>query len=231
MKPRAFCPRYELKPNITFANSERLAATKYNIKIPSGLAGQKLSAPEFVTYEKLKSLVKSKDTPKTLGLTYGLVTAEFDISFPAKTTQWKAVDGGKYRQFQGGTVNLDLKFGVYLWDYLKPKKQDEIGDKIFAIVMEHELLHVLDAVDVVSRWLPQKAYSDIQIKRLLSKGRPLPEKDYKHWIEKGNLTDWIENGYVNPEYNRRTAKRDSPAQYKAYSAKINALTAERINQP
>ena len=105
-----------------------------------------------------------------LGVVHGLTKAEFSLRFSNPGQQWKQVrtgSGPPFWQFQGGDVFLEVEITVYVLDGDRPHPGDRISNRIFAIIVEHELLHVLDEIDLVSQWMPAQARQDEKVKAIV----------------------------------------------------------------
>lgn len=226
------CPVYQFTPRITFGNGVTPAAT-YGLKVPPGLPSTSVPAPDFVDPAKMVSLrsqaVGGHGTG--LGVVHGLTVTEFAVTFP-KATQWRQV-GTKFPswQFQGGDVFFEAKIRVYVLEGDRPQADDDLTRQLFAIIMEHELLHVLDEIDIVTRWMPPEAYKDDKVLKYLSNAAPVDDGMYKSWFKGDGFSNWLKDGLWVPEHNRRGTIRDASSQYAALQRQIDDIRIQLTNRP
>lgn len=211
--------------------------------------------PIFVNSARLKELAPPD---ALLTRTYGYTETRFWARFEPNQFFRKA-GNGTY-QFGGGTIVLALDITIYLHDWLDPlenphKLKAEDVDLGFSIAMSHELDHLLDACDVVSRQVPawvaengdtsglptiqQKEVK--QLRQLLvdaGTGQPasLSDVDYDGWFQPRNIYDTIDGQVVNRfqdsiqnlwkvGYNTLMKTTDSDARH----AKVEACLSSIVN--
>lgn len=97
--------------------------------------------------------------------------------------------------------------------------------------MEHELLHVLDEVDIVSRWMPPEAYKDDMVLKYLTNAEAVDNAMYQSWFRGAGFTNWLKDGLWSPEHNRRKDIRDSAQQYAKLQSRIEDLRVAITNRP
>jgi len=229
------CPVYQLKPRISYGNELLLPGDLYGIRVPAGLSSNGVPAPEFVDPTTMVSLLREAGGGhgSGLGVTHGLTKAEFAVTFPNATHQWRQVQTGAsvpFWQFQGGDVFLDVTITVYVLEGDSPDPKDDLSVKMFAIIMEHELLHVIDEIDIVTRWMPPEAYKDEMVVRYLTNAEAVDYKMYQHWFQGKGFTDWLKSGIWAPEHNRRGSIRDSAHQYQALQKQIDDIRVRMTNR-
>jgi hypothetical protein len=168
-----------------------------------------------------------------LGVVHGLTTADFSVRFSNILQQWKQVRTGSvpFWQFQGGDVYFDVTITVYVLEGDRPRLNDPISDRIFAIIVEHELLHVLDEIDIVSKWMPSRAYQDDKVKKYLTNAEPVDDSMFRNWFQGPGLGNWLKDGLWALEHNQRAGVRDAPAQYGILQRQIDKLRIQATNQP
>jgi hypothetical protein len=228
---KRFCPKYEFKAQIIYANKGKISADVYGINVPATILRSNIPAPKIVNTATMNSKASHQQKVGMLTAVGGLVVPHLKLRFPDIKKQWKSVGPAGPRSmwyFQGGDVYFDLTLEVYILETFRPNAADPISKKLFGVVMEHELLHVHDEIDVVKNWLPKTAYQDKKVKSLLSDGRPLGKKDYEHWIVKGHLENWLKGTWV-PERNRRASVRDSKHGYAPFRQRIDNLRIKQTN--
>jgi hypothetical protein len=226
------CPVYEFTPRITFGNGVIPAAT-YGLKVPPGLPSTSVPAPDFIDPGKMGPLRHSAGGGhgSSLGVVHGLTVTEFAVTF-SKSTQWRQV-GTKFPswQFQGGDVFLDATIRVYVLEGDRPQANDDLSRQLFAIIMEHELLHVLDEIDIVSRWIAPAAYKDDKVLKYLTNAAPVDNAMFQYWFKEGHFSEWLRDGLWVPEHNRRAAVRDAASQYAALQGQIEDIRIKMTNRP
>lgn len=230
------CPVYQFKPRISFGNDLLLPAGMYNIRVPSGFSSASVPAPNFIDPTTMISLLQSadRDHGRGLGVTHGLTTTEFSVTFPNLAQQWRQVRTGAafpFWQFQGGDVFFDTKITIYVLEGDRPQVNDDLSRQLFAIIMEHELLHVLDEIDIVSRWMAPEAYKDDKVLRYLSNAEPVDNAMFQSWFRGSGFSNWLRDGLWVPEHNRRGSGRDSAHQYNALQRQIDDIRIQMTNRP
>ena len=227
VKPVQRCPVYAVRPKISFVQTGELDASAYQIDVPKALQGLDLPEPAFVDQKTLRSLLTKRVT--SFSSPNGLVKAHFSVSFPDPGKQWrKFTVGGKNRWvFQGGDIEVEVRIGIYVWDINRPKGRDKIARELFKTVMDHELLHVEDDVDIVRSWLPPKVYGHKWVRRHLGHAMSLSETSYRREVERGGFEGRLHDDLWAPERNERAAVRDSPDAYAPVNEKIQTLRSQQ----
>jgi hypothetical protein len=233
--PTAKGPAFEIKSRVVHANSVVVPRARYGIKPPKGLTASDLRLPKFVKREEMMKLLAGtqKNNPGQLASVHGLVTAELAVLFPDIDRQWRRGNdarSGVWWTFQGGDVVLQLTISVHVLDDDRPRDKDRLSQKLFAVIWEHELLHVLDDIEIVRDWLPGQAREDEWTKKYLVEAQELPETAFDHFVRKDNLTPWLRDGPWLPERNRRAGIRDSAANYAHLSDEINSIRSQMANR-
>jgi hypothetical protein len=232
-------------------NDLLLPAELYNVTVPPGLSSIYVRVPNSVDMNKMMQLARDPGSSLSgnLTMTEGLVTADLKVRFPNPAAQWRKSSPPSIRdsshgpiqfQFTGGDVFLDLTLGIYLLDTADVDPNDDLSVQIFACIYEHELLHVLDDVDLINNWLPPRLNPEPTLARYLvrgdtylygtpSMGASQIEQEFRTFI-----TNTIQVAIFNlwaTKRNRRKQLRDSPANYQIVSDKVNDLRARQINRP
>lgn len=228
-------PAFEIKSRIVHANTVIVPKARYPIKPPSGLTASDLRLPKFVRREDMMKLLSGtqKNNPSKLASVHGLVTAEFAVIFPAGDKQWQRSPLAQNRvswRFQGGDVVLEATITVHVLEDDRPLDKDRLSQKLFAVIWEHELLHVLDDIEIIRDWLPRQVREDEWSRKYLVDAQELPDSTFDHYIRKDNLTSWFRDGPWLTERNRRAGIRDSPAHYAHLSDEINTIRSQMINR-
>lgn len=228
------CPVWDFKPNIIFENESGLPAD--DIEVPPGLSSSSVPGPTYVTPARMVELHQGSTSGAghNLGIIHGLTTAELSVRFADFSRQWAQVSTGvpgRFWQFRGGDIYLDLKITVYVLEGNRPDSNDPISGQIFKIIFQHELLHVADEVDLVTDWMPSHAYRDEIVERYLTNAQRIDDSMLQHWFRGDHFADWLRTGFWTPEHNRRGGIRDAPREYAALQEQINALRRKQINRP
>jgi hypothetical protein len=227
------CPVYQFKPRITFADGTQPAET-YGVSIPPGLAPSNVPAPNFIPPTNMTSKLHDvSGHGDRLKIVHGLTVPEFAVTFPNMAQQWRRIGTGAFPswQFQGGDVFLDVTLTVYILEGDRPQPNGEASRKIYAILMSHELLHVLDEIDIVSRWMPPKVYGDDKVLKYLTNAQPVDDSMFRTWFQGSGFTNWLRDGYWSAERERRKQLRDTAQEYTTQGDRIATLRAEIANRP
>jgi hypothetical protein len=155
---------------------------------------------------------------QTIKVIAGLTTAEFSLRFANPSLQWRQVrSGGALTrwQFQGGKVSLNVLISVYVAEGFQSYNQ------ALALILEHELLHVQDEIDIVSRFMPTAALRDQYVQRYLVEGRELDDPMYRRWFAGPGFQEWVHDSVWAPEHNRRGQIRDSGVEWESFRKRID----------
>ena len=228
-------PAFKIKSRIVHANTVIVPRSRYPIKPPKGLTASDLRLPKFVRREDMMKLLggTQKNNPAKLASVHGLVTAELAVTFPDVDKQWQRSTGAQNRiswRFLGGDLVLEATIAVHVLDDDRPLDKDGLSQKLFAVIWEHELEHVLDDIEIIRDWLPGQVRQDEWTRRYLVDGQELPDPTFDHYIRKNNLTSWFRDGPWLGERNRRADIRDSAANYAHVSDAINEIRAKMTNR-
>lgn len=240
-------------PNIIWSDNDLLLpADWFNVQVPTGLSDFHVRSPNYVDVTRMSRLSRVGTAARVgaggqLALVNGMVTNDLQVRFNNIVRQWRCtpVGGPASRQgpgqfqFQGGDVHLDLSLGIYILNTNKPNLQDDLSIDIFAAVYSHELLHVLDEIDIVRNWLPRQLLSEPTIDRYLVQAQPYTygrqsqpiaqvEQEFRAYIQ-NTLQTAVHNVWA-VEANRRQGLRDAPAQYRIVQERIDTLRSRQINR-
>lgn len=238
------------KPRISWPRNELLLpAEVFGISVPKGVDAFDVRDPKIVDVAEMMRLAPNSGGSSSgqLAIVNGLVTANLTIKFPDPKKQWRKsplssrgtpAHGPWQFEFTGGDVFLDLEMGIYLAKAVDYDPNDDLSVQIFALIYEHELLHVLDEIDIVTRWLPAHVLAEPVVARHLVEGKPYVygkasstamEQDFAEFIAKIIIADityfWV------TEKNRRARLRDDPAEYRIVQDKVDRLRTQQINRP
>ena len=229
------------------SNGHPLRASQYKIDVPSGVPATALRMPNYVDVPGMSAVLRSGTTlaqgpGAQLGSVNGLVTSQLTLRFDDAQKQWSSRPLGGSNQgpveftFQGGKIRLDLSLGIYVLNTNKPAPGDAVSEKIFSVVYSHELLHVLDNIEMINSWFMPKLKINRVIDDYLIKRKPYvygrqADQPQRLQMEFPKfINDKLETEAHNiwaVEANRRQALRDAPAEYGKVQEKINDLRSSR----
>ena len=226
---------YRFVPRVLHQNELLFPAPLYGVNIPAGLSSFDVRPPTFVSFGEMQALLSSNNnTSGGLGIVHGLTKCDFRVRFSNLNRQWQqttGLGGQSLRQFQGGDVYLEITLNVYILESDRPVSGDPYSLQIFALIMEHELEHVVDEIDIINRWMPSRARRDQLARRYLGQATLMQERAYRHWFVDNHFTDWLKNGLWANEHNRRARLRDSVSNYAHLQQQIDQLRIQQVNQP
>lgn len=233
-------------PRITYVNQQPLAANLLRqIQVPRGASAR---TPTFVTQDEMfrrePPRVDTSTNTIQIRVVQGLTDPTFSVSFENFERQWQPAqvegDRRRYRKFQGGNVYFDLTVEVLVAD------RYQRADAALALIIEHELLHVADEVDLVSAYLPALVGQDRGTwVAFLKEQTPVDEPTFQHvFVDQVPMLDdrarvifagsrfaqWIFGSLWLPEHNRRATRRDSAAEYAAFQRRLDALTEQHARR-
>lgn len=217
-KPITFTPR------ITYDNPATMSAVAKGIRVPPGLADT-IPEPIFGNRARFDALLKAENGGQAdRKLTFGLVTANVAVSFAEPATQWVKGDyrGTPWWRFQGGTIYVDLRLGLYIYDHFKTKAGDDCTFKVLARLVEHELLHIADELDIVTNWFPDAVKKDASVWQYLQEG--MDDSTYQKWfVSEPYFAKRLRNDIWNEEHIRRIEARDSAKEYDDIEDEVRKL--------
>lgn len=233
-------------PRITWPKNELLLPPDYfGVTPPAGVAQGDIRYPNIVDVPEMMRLAPNTSAAQSgqLRIVDGLVTAAPTIRFADANAQWRrsSASGSEHGpwkfEFLGGDVFLDLEMGIYLAKSVDYNPKDDLSVQIFARIYEHELLHVLDEIDIATKWLPPQLLGEPTIGRYLVQGAPYVyglgsstalDTDFHDFIASIIVAN-VYNFWVT-EKNRRARLRDAPAQYKIVQDQVDTLRQRQINR-
>jgi hypothetical protein len=138
--------------------------------------------PAIIPTERMIELSRNSAAPGgALGTVGGLTEAYFYIEFSDFRSQWRLVRIAGAResfwQFQGGVITLAVGIKIFVRDTYDPGK-DATTLAIFALILEHELHHVFDEIDLIKQDMPSQARSHPVFLRWLHRQEPVPPNDF-----------------------------------------------------
>jgi hypothetical protein len=148
--------------------------------------GVSVRFPAIISTERMIELSRNTTGQGgTLGTVGGLTEAYFYLEFADFRTQWRPVripgarDG--HWQFQGGVITLAVAIKVFVRDAYDPGK-DSTNLAIFALIMEHELHHVFDEIELVRQDMPSQIRTHPTFQRWLERQEPMPANDFNRLV-------------------------------------------------
>lgn len=102
----------------------------------------------------------------------GYTDTDLAVSFSNFGSSWRR-DGDIWR-FAGGEILLTLSVGVHV-----DERANAAGRRrCLELILEHELLHVRDEIDIVTNWLPAQALADAFVRANVSADARIPANDF-----------------------------------------------------
>lgn len=208
-------------PRISYENPTTISAVANNIRVPPGVADT-IPAPIFVNKADFDILLAADEGRKDKSLTFGLVTAKLSVSFADVAHQWVKTDARSSPswKFLGGTIYLDLRLGLYIYDHYKTRPGDPCTFQVLSRLVEHELLHIADETDIVGNWLPETVKKDAASQYL---DDVMPDSTYQKWVVQNYFEERVRDYIWSDEHNRRVAIRDAKREYDEISNEVREL--------
>ena len=167
--------------------------------------------PFAVSFARMSQLAPDK-FPAPAGLT----VATRDLSVKLQGIWKQSGTGPVTWQWQGGAMQLEVAVAVYMIDKYRPV------EKLFELILSHELMHVQDDIDIVSQYLPQELPRDPLVKKYLIDHAPVDDSMYRNFFCTDKLQQNLREIWAG-ERNLRGHQRDSGALYEQYKLKIAKL--------
>ena len=139
-------------PRITYGNPS-LLPSGLGIRPPAGMPAGAMLLPNYVSPAELVRLRSSQQdyTSGSLAITHALVAPIYTMNFEA--LRWQTLDNGRVR-FVEGAVRLDLNLTIYMDRNYPHNSENRFIRGIFAEIMNHELEHMADEINVVTEYMP-----------------------------------------------------------------------------
>jgi hypothetical protein len=162
-------------PRINYLNPLPLPLERYpRIRVEPGISA---CWPEIVSTDRMVELSRNEGGTCPLGTVGGLTKAYFYVEFADFKSQWRPVRVSGRRewhwQFQGGAIQLAVGTKIFVRDTYDPGL-DATNLAIFALIMEHELHHVFDEIDIIRRDMPSRGQDHSAVRRWLDRREPVP---------------------------------------------------------
>lgn len=225
------------------------------IQVPAGVAAR---MPTFVDMDRLlrekrrqlPPLVGASSVrdPGALSVVRGLTMAHFYLDFSDFGAQWREVNlrglTEPQWQFLGGSIQIVAAIEVFVLESYRPEV-DSTNSALFALILEHELHHVRDSIDIAVSFMPSRLFGDELSQRYLIDRQPMARRSLAHYFEghrlPRNLATELDQprsglGYETlmrgnhwgPEADRRAAALHA-LELQRYADRIQDLERARIN--
>jgi hypothetical protein len=225
-------PAVQFQARVSHFDKELVRAGEWSgIRYPPGLS--KAPVPEWISVEAMKKLQGPSMKAHTgLSGAFGLTDAVFSLSFANFKQQWRQISSRNpiFWQFQGGVIYLDLTITVYLDAGWRPHaKSSKEATQIARLMMEHELLHVKDEIDIVTNYMPVQAPKDKYVHDYLMQGKQVDHGMFMHWfyasdpLHGSHFEKWVHDSVWLPEHEKRIQKRDSGPDWVRCRQSVDAL--------
>jgi len=113
------------------------------------------------------------------GIAAGFTDTDLAVAFADFARSWQR--DGEVWKFLGGELVLTLSVGVHIDERTKQAGRR----RCMEMILEHELLHVRDEIDIVTNWLPAAVLADSFVRASLSAAARVSAKHFDDWI-RGN---------------------------------------------
>lgn len=159
-----------------------------------------------------------------MSATYGLTAPRFSLNYSNFSQQWQSSirPGTRMQQwvFQGGNVYLDLEIAVYVDQSVSRAR---LRDRMLRLIMPHEMLHVRDAIEIITQFMPARLTAHPVVRDSLVNPQPMDEGSFQSMIRGNGLLTIIRDQIFYPEWNNRVRQRDSGTSYGTYASDLNSL--------
>ena len=108
------------------------------------------------------------------GIAAGFTDTDLAVAFADFDKSWQR--DGEIWKFLGGELVLTLSIGVHIDERTKQRR------RCMELILEHELLHVRDEIDIVTNWLPAAALADSFVRASLTAAARVPAAHFDAWI-------------------------------------------------
>jgi hypothetical protein len=240
------------RPVIHWPVNQLLLPPEYfGVQTPTGLSSLDVRAPKFVDAGEMSKLTTSmaRSSSQGLSLVSGLVKPDLKVALNDSTQlAVRLKPGTPVRpngpldfQFQGGDIVVNLNLAVFILNSVSWNPvDDDLQVQIFAAVYGHELLHVFDELDIVSKWLQPQLLANTWIDTYLVKaqtytfGTPSMTVAQVDSEFRARFFESLQVEVFNTwatESNRRSALRDAPAEYAKVQKVVDGLRIKQVNRP
>jgi hypothetical protein len=110
------------------------------------------------------------------GIAAGFTDTDLTVAFAAFDKSWQR--DGEVWKFLGGELVLTLSIGVHIDERTKQAGRR----RCMELILEHELLHVRDEIDIVTTWLPAQALQDAVVRNTLTAAARVPAAHFDQWV-------------------------------------------------
>lgn len=199
-------PRPVFHPRIQYQNSQ-LIPPAMGVRAPQGLPAGAMLMPLFVSEEELmrRRTSQSGVGDGTLGTLGGLVEANFNLSFAGM--RWEALSNGQVR-FLEGSVYLELSLTIFVSQRYQPNGTGVALRQLFAEIMNHELEHMVDEINVVTDYLPHRLADHYATHNCFDSPLTTLSRDY-HFL-RGGYERLIHNCWLIERSQRALGRHQSP---------------------
>ncbi len=167
--------------------------------------------PSAISFARMSQLAPDKfPAPAGLTVATGELSAKLQGTWKPSGTRpvtW---------QWQGGALQFDVTVAVYIIDKYRPV------EKLFELILSHELMHVQDDIDIVTQYLPQELQKDPYVKKYLIDQAALDDAMYRNWFCTDKLQQYLREIWA-AERNLRGHQRDSGTLYERYKLNVAKL--------
>jgi hypothetical protein len=175
------------------------------------------SIPQFVSPKEMDLLRNTEGISGKHGSgtsrVHGLTVTTFSVEFENAKSQWRQTAGSKAWEFLGGKVFLIAEMDIYVLDWYKDRAD------LVKKIMDHELLHVKDEIEIVTKFMPSRMPKQDLYKKYLIDRTPVDDAMYRNFFLTDKLGDYVFDVWAN-EHNSKGSFRDSGKAYQEYGNDI-----------
>jgi hypothetical protein len=201
-------PSLSFVPSVIWENEILVPVSYYpGLVVPPGVQARE---PFAVTWGQMSKMAPGK-VPAPAGLTE---PKDFEVKLQGHWSQTKTTP--PQWVFQSGDLKLSVTVAVYIIDKLR-----EI-QKAFELILSHELLHVLDDLEIAHTYLPDELSKDTYVKQFLIEQKPVDDTMYRNWFLGDMFAKYVRDIWI-LERNRRGDDRDSGPLHEKYKLAVSKL--------
>jgi hypothetical protein len=167
-------PNATFVSKVNFVNQLLFPTSLYpSINIPAGVPPydaipKSLAEIATIAAERNRRYNYQRGIGAGLGIAAGFTRSDLTVRFENMSRQWQC-DERRNWIFLGGSIQLELTLGIYA-------DERASGSSCWGMILEHELLHVRDEIDIVRNFLPNNLSQSAMIRGFLN--QPTPDSSF-----------------------------------------------------
>lgn len=177
--PPAASPTFSAR--IVYQSAQSVAAdVKKRISVPAGVEARQ---PFYASLAGIVGVRQARHRRFNYqqdgglgGIAAGFTDTDLAVAFADFDKSWQR--DGEVWKFLGGELVLTLSIGVHIDE----RTRQPARRRCMELILEHELLHVRDEIDIVTNWLPAQALADAFVRASLSPAARVPAAHFDAWV-------------------------------------------------